>query len=76
MTIKEELLKNEVISKEDIDFLISVTPQISQSLEKDYTDDIFVEFVDELQDLSVSILSDSSKDSWKYDDIVNEISGY
>ncbi|MCK1248858.1 hypothetical protein MX059_09665 [Streptococcus uberis] len=76
MTIKEELLKNEVISKEDIDFLISVTPQISQSLNKDYTDDIFVEFVDELQDLSVSMLSDSSKDSWKYDDIVNEISGY
>ncbi|KKF57314.1 hypothetical protein [Streptococcus uberis] len=76
MTIKEELLKNEVISKEDIDFLISVTPQISQSLEKDYTDDIFVDFVDELQDLSVIMISESSKDSWKYDDIVNEISGY
>lgn len=76
MTIKEELLKNEVISKEDIDFLISVTPQISQSLEKDYTDDIFVDFVDELQDLSVIMISESSKDSRKYDDIVNEISGY
>lgn len=77
MTIRQLMINKQVISQNDLLFMLSIAPEMELLLEKKATDSNVISFIDVVQDKAVSLLGDGnqvSREAQKFDDVVAKIS--
>ncbi|KPJ22125.1 hypothetical protein [Streptococcus phocae] len=77
MKIKKMLMNNQLLSYDELDFILSVAPSASSLLDMKDNDDNWDNLVDKLQQISIDLIDDGESVSDKakrFDSLVDKIS--